>query len=78
MLRNPANWLADRTGLAKRNPETEASKKLGTGDGVVCCSKPRGSTVFRETEAPNWSQKLDGNTRSSRRWSFHLLGVQEL
>jgi hypothetical protein len=50
MLRNPENWMVDRTGLAKRNPETEARKELGTGEGVVCCSKPRGSTVCREVE----------------------------
>lgn len=48
MLRNPENWMADRTGLAKRNPETEARKEQGMGEGIVCCFRPRGSTVFRE------------------------------
>lgn len=58
--------MADRTGLAKRNPETEARKELGMGEGVMCCSKPRGSTVFREKEAPSWSQKLDGNKQQQK------------
>lgn len=53
-------------------------KELGTGEGVVYCSKPRGSTIFRKIEAPSWGQRLDGNSQEVEKGSFHLPSVQEL
>lgn len=69
--------MAGRTGLAKRNRETEARQGLVMREGVVCCSKPRGSSLQGDS-SPKLESEARWEHKEQQKAILSPLGVQEL